>query len=360
MKIVFLNFHSGYRSRGGETFVHELASRLAKNNEVILFQAGPKVEKGKYKTEVVDGFVHPDKIGFVSRSNLLGRLFLDRQRFQELVFSLKALSRIRKLRPDVVIPLNGAWQALIFSLYCRFAGSRLVIAGQSGPGWDDRFNLLFKPNLFVVLTNRQLEWAKGATIWNQEFALIGNGVDLDQFKPAAKKIKLDLEKPIIMMVAASTPDKRVEQGIRSAAKLSRGSLLLLGKGPLDERIDKLGYKLLGKDRFFHTAVPHEQMAEYYRSADLFTLCSESSEAFGIVYLEAMATNLPVVATDDASRREIVDGAGLFVKNPNDEEEYAEVIKEALKKKWGDIPRKQAAKYSWDKIAEKYEKILRQI
>lgn len=357
MKIAFLNFYSGYRYRGGETFVHELGSRLAEKNDVLLIQAGPKVEKAKYKTEILSGFSDPNKIDYVSRNDIFGRLFLDQQRRQELVFSLGVLKKLKAFRPDIIIPLNGAWQALICSLYCRFFGAKLVVAGQSGPGWDDRWNLLMKPQLFVALTSRQLEWAKQATIWRQNFALIPNGVDLDHFKPAGKKLKLDLEKPIVMTAAATTPDKRVEQGIRAVAKLTKGSLLLLGQGPLDERIDKLGYKLLGKDRFIHTSVTHNQMPVYYRSADVFTLCSIGSEAFGIAYLEAMASGLPCVATDDESRREIVDGAGVFVKNPDDADEYSRALEKALAKQLGDVPRQQAEKFSWDEVATRYEKVL---
>lgn len=355
MKIAFLNFYSGFAARGGETFVHELANRLAKKNETYVFQAGPA--NGGEKYSVVRINVSMPKVWPEWSPIRYPRFFLDYYKLKELHFTIKSLTRIIRLKPDVIIPLNGGWQALICSLYCRFADAKLVIVGQSGPGWDDRWNLLMKPNLFVTLTNRQLEWAKKATIWKQDFDLIPNGVDLDQFTSAGKKTKLDLEKPIIMMAAASTPDKRVEQGIRAVAGLPTGSLLLLGKGPLDERVNKLGYELLGKKRFLHFSVSHDQMPNYYRSADLFTLCSISSEAFGIVYLEAMASGLPVVATDDASRREIVADAGVFVKNPDNISEYSKAIETALKKEWGEIPRQQAEKFSWDEIAVKYEKQL---
>lgn len=355
MKIAFLNFYSGFIARGGETFVHELANRLAKKNETCVFQAGPASGREKYSIVRID--ISMPKIWPEWSPIRYPRFFLDYYKLKELHFTIKSLTRIIRLRPNVIFPLNGGWQALICSLYCRFFGAKLVIVGQSGPGWDDRWNLLMKPNLFVALTNRQLAWAKRATIWKQDFALVPNGVDLDQFKPAVKKIKLDLEKPIIMMAAASTPDKRVEQGIRAVAGLPTGSLLLLGQGPLDESINKLGYKLLGKTRFLHLSVSHDQMPDYYRNADLFSLCSISSEAFGIVYLEAMATNLPCVVTDDASRREIVGLAGMFVKNPDNINEYSQAIETALKKKWGEVPRRQAEKFSWDEIAAKYEQQL---
>lgn len=349
MKIAFLNFYQSGVTRGLETFINELSCRLAKNHQILILPSPSRSTPSA--TEL----------------SLARRLFLDSASLRVLFWTLRSLPALYRFRPQIVFATNGGWQALICSLYCRFACAKLVITGQSGPGWDDRWNLLQKPHLFVALTTRQLNWAKKATIWKQDFVRIPNGVDLQKFsalplrslarRGAGKKIKLDLEKPIIMMAAASTPDKRVEQGIRAVGMLKTGSLLILGKGPLDESINKLGYKLLGRKRFLHLSVSHNQMPDYYRSADLFTLCSFSSEAFGIVYLEAMATNLPIVATDDVSRREIVGLAGIFVKNPDDANEYSKAIEMALKKKWGEIPRRQAKRFSWDEIAAKYEKIL---
>ncbi len=354
MKIAFLNFYSGFVARGGETFVQELATRLAKDNEVVVFQAGPK-QPAKYNTQVIGHFSGSQWLSGLPTTHLIRRLFLDKYKLLELLFTLKLLPQLFRLKPDVVFPLNSGWQALLCSLYCRIRSAKLIIAGQSGPGWDDRWNLLMKPHIFVALTNRQLAWAKATTIWKQEFALIGNGVDLKQFNPDGPEARLKLNKPIILMVAASTPDKRVEQGIRAVAGLKLASLLIIGQGPLDERINNLGYKLLGEKRFLHLSVKHNEMPPYYRAADLFSLCSLSSEAFGIVYLEAMAAGLGCVATADASRREIVGPAGLYVINPEDAQEYSQVLSAAIKINWREKALKQAGKYSWDKIAGQYRK-----
>jgi glycosyltransferase involved in cell wall biosynthesis len=98
------------------------------------------------------------------------------------------------------------------------------------------------------------------------------------------------------------------------------------------------------------------MPEVYRSADVFTLPSASSEAFGNVLVEAMATNLPVVATNDPIRHEIVGEAGILI-DPENTEEYAAALQKALEINWGEKSRKQAEKFSWDKIALKYEELF---
>ena len=94
------------------------------------------------------------------------------------------------------------------------------------------------------------------------------------------------------------------------------------------------------------------MPEVYRGADVFTLPSWEREAFGLVYLEAMASNLPVVAPDDESRREIIKDAGILV-GVTDVDLYAKALKEAAEKNFGDKPRRQAEKFSWDKISKEY-------
>jgi glycosyltransferase involved in cell wall biosynthesis len=101
------------------------------------------------------------------------------------------------------------------------------------------------------------------------------------------------------------------------------------------------------------------MPEIYRAADVFTLPSASSESFGNVLVEAMASSLPIVATEDPIRREIVGGAGIFV-DPTNTDEYAKSLQRALDTKWGDAPRKQAEKFSWDGIANEYEELFKKL
>ena len=101
------------------------------------------------------------------------------------------------------------------------------------------------------------------------------------------------------------------------------------------------------------------MSEVYRRANLLVFPTVPWESFGIVLIEAMASGLPVVATDDPIRREIVGDAGLFV-DPTNIEEYAKAIEKALSTDWGDKPRKQAEKFSWDIIASSYEELFKNI
>jgi glycosyltransferase involved in cell wall biosynthesis len=233
-------------------------------------------------------------------------------------------------------------------------GVKIIVSGQSGNGYDEFWNLFWRPDAFVALTDKAKKWAKRVG-FGLRVEKIPNGVDLDKFNFNIKPKNIGLTGPIILCASALVPSKRIDLTIQAVAKLPGVSLLVVGDGGEKENLEKLGNNLLG-DRFMLLKAKYEEMPSIYRSADIFTMVSYSSEAFGIVYVEAMACNLPVIATDDEMRHEIIGEAGLFV-DPNNINEYAEKLDEALKIKWDDKPRTQAEKFSWGEIALKYEKLI---
>lgn len=358
MKLAFVNFYSGYAQRGGETYLDSLATRLAEKHEVVLFQAGPKEKNKRYLVEEVRVSLntnHPHSKLPVTHP--LKRLFLDYAHIKELLFTVKILPKLWKMKPDFIFPQNSGWQVLLLRIFSTLINAKVIVAGQSGPGWNDRVNLYIHPDLFIALTKTQAEWARKATPWkNQLITVIPNGVDLEKFTPRGEKRVTGLSSPVILAVGAAIKSKRVSDTIRAVAQLKKASLLVVGTGPDESMEDGLGKELLG-ERYKRLKVNHEDMPSVYRSADVFTLCSDSSEAFGIVYLEALASGLPCVATSDPSRKEIVGSVGFYVKDTSNSKEYSEKLSEAQKSKSKDLFVKQARKYSWDKIAAKYEKIL---
>lgn len=348
MKVAIVNYYQNLNHRGGETFTQSLYQGLSGKNQVIIYSA-KKIN-----------LPLPPKWSVLTVRHPLRYLFLDIPKLLELVFTLRVLPQIIRQRPNVVIPLNSGWQALILSIYCRWFGAKLVIAGQSGPGWDDRWNLLVKPHLFIALTQHNLDWAKNAAVWDIPIVQIPNGVDLKLFSPKGSSQKLPLKGKIILCIAAASLRKKIDLTIKAVAQLDQVSLLVLGDGEASHQIDRLGMSLLGKERYLRLNVTHDQVSSYIRSSDLFTMVSEKFESFGIVYLEAMACGLPVVTRDDYSRREIVGSGGIYVKNPENIHDYSQALTKALKKDWKNIPRLQAEKFSWDEITTQYEQELNKL
>jgi len=264
---------------------------------------------------------------------------------QELSSRLKAqvYPNSSHLKPgiQVVISTNGRADVFKAKLWCLLHRAKLIVSSQSGPGLDDRLNLYAFPDVFVALTSHQATWAKKINPF-VKIIVIPNGVDLHQFNPQVKPIKINLPRPVILTVGARNPSKvgeiskRQELLIAAAKKISC-SVLCVGRGG-------------------DLSLKHGEMPGIYTACDLFSYPTSSRESFGIAMLEAMASGLPVVATDDPIRREIVGNAGLFV-DPVDTDAYSATLQKALSAKWGDKPRHQAEKFSWDIIAQKYDQLV---
>lgn len=354
MKIAFLSIYSGSVNRGVETVVKELGERLSQNHEIHVYQNGNPTGGEKYKVFKIRIFSEENWPKDTSGQKIRRKFYLDYYSREITVFTLKILPQLVRERYDVIVPLNGGWQAAICSLLRPLHKAKIAISGQAGIGKDDFWNLKWNPDAFIALTSPMKEWAE-KTNPKIKIEQIPNGVDLKKFHPDVAPADIDLPHPIICCNAALVPYKRVDLTIKAIAKMENASLLLIGDGILKDEISKLGKSLLG-NRYLRLSVSHEEVPKYYKSCDLFTMVSASQEAFGIVYLEAMATNLPVVATNDATRHEIVGDAGLFV-DPEDIDQYARTLEEALDKNFNNEPRNQAEKFNWDKIAENYESLF---
>lgn len=348
MKIAFLSLYSGIVARGAETFVQELANALVTlGNDVVVYQGGDRIVGSKYKTVTIKMNIDWSKkrsdIPFINYYSLRVKNFTD-----------KVLNYIDR-DTQIIFPTNGQWQSLLCSIWAKRNKRKIIISGQSGPGMDDRINILTFPNVFVGLTKYQSDWAKKANKF-VKIETIPNGVDLEKFTIGGRPIKLDIKKPIILCVAALQNWKRLDLAIKAVAKLKKVSLVLVGKGDQKEFLENLGKKLL-PNRFKIINFDHKDMPAVYKSADLFTFPTVPWESFGIVLVEAMASGLPVVATNDPIRKEIVGNAGILV-DPTNIDEYSKTLQKALDINWGDIPRKQAERFSWEAIAEQYEELFK--
>lgn len=302
MKIAFLNKYQNKVNRGAETFVRELAKRLSKNHQV-------------------------DIISDINYFNLFTKKY------------------------DLIIPTNGRFQAFATRIITWVTGSKMVISGQSGVGLDDRLNLYSMPDAFVALSTYALKESKKRNPFIK-IVYIPNGVDLNTFK--GRNLKGGRT---ILCVGAFTEQKRHELVIKAVSKLKNVKLIIAGGGGDKlQDIKILGEQLLGKNNFEIIETTNDKMPAIYNKADVFTLASKTYESFGIVLVEAMASGLLVVATDDPIRREIVGDAGLFV-DPTDTDAYAETIEKALSINWNEKPRKQAEKFSWNNIAKQYEELF---
>jgi glycosyltransferase involved in cell wall biosynthesis len=255
---------------------------------------------------------------------------------------------ILKNNYKAVISTNGRLDVYFAKLWCITHSSKLIISGQSGPGLDDKLNLWAFPDFFIGLTTFQTDWAKKINPFTK-VKTIPNGVDLALFKPQKVQPLYD-----VLCVAALEPIKRLDLLIKAVAPTGL-SLHLVGQGSLKKYLENLGSTLM-PGRLTISHYPHDKMSKVYSQARVFAYPTSDYESFGIAIIEAMACNLPLVCTDDPIRREIVGPAGIFT-NPADSQKFGHDLLLASSRQWGDLPRSQAKKFSWDDIAKSFDAIL---
>ena len=185
-------------------------------------------------------------------------------------------------------------------------------------------------------------------------ALIPNGVDLDRFAPGpAQRERFNLpEGSIVLMVSALIPSKKVAEGIKAVSEVPGATLVVAGDGPMRDELRKLAEALL-PGRYRQLTVGADEMPALYRSADVFMHLS-TEESFGNVFVEAMATGLPIVAFDTSRTRWIIGDEGCF-PDGDDPASVAGAIRSALGRAGASeqLSRRRAEDFGWPAVAGRY-------
>jgi glycosyltransferase involved in cell wall biosynthesis len=200
------------------------------------------------------------------------------------------------------------------------------------------------------------------------------GVDIERFCPRPKpeplflRHNLSSDLPTILFVGGMDSAhyfKGITVLLNALNLLKENGVevqaVFVGDGDLKEAysLRSVGYGL--KNVHFVGRVSDDELPYYYNLADLFVLPSiNRCEAFGMVLLEAMASGVPVLASDlDGVRTVAMDGG--VVVTPNNIIQLANRIQEFFisendRTKWAVSARRVAEeKYSWDIIIEQLEK-----
>jgi glycosyltransferase involved in cell wall biosynthesis len=203
----------------------------------------------------------------------------------------------------------------------------------------------------------------------ERLSLVPEGIDLSLWQPSldpAVLAQADARRDpfMVLCVARQYPRKRIVDLLDAfslvVAREPRARLVIIGDGPeharLVERRDALG--LQGCVQLPGALAEDAEVRAWYGRASVFCLPSEQ-EGFGIVFLEAMASGLPVVSTTAAAIPEVVpDGeAGLLVP-PRDPAALADALVRllqdpALTARLRAGGRGQARQFSWERVADRF-------
>lgn len=146
----------------------------------------------------------------------------------------------------------------------------------------------------------------------------------------SEEIRRRYKRPLVLSVGRMVYYKGFEYLVRSMTSID-ADLLLVGEGPLRSELEGLSRDLHVADRVhFLGEVP--DVEPYYEACDVFVLASVArSEAFGMVQLEAMLREKPVVNTRLGTGVNFVspDGVTGVTVRPADPDALAEAINRLL-------------------------------
>jgi glycogen(starch) synthase len=206
--------------------------------------------------------------------------------------------------------------------------------------------------------------------------VIPNGVNLDKFNKYTKnnefkkKYAAENEK-IIFFVGRLVDEKGAHLLIKAAPKILHyyedAKFIIAGKGPQLEYLHKIAKELNVYQKVYFTGyISEEELAKLYMCADVAVFPS-LYEPFGIVALESMLANVPVVVSDTGGLNEIVehgvDGIKFYTGNSNsladgvlkillDHEQTKKIKEKAMEK--------VLSKYNWNVITERTLRIYNEL
>lgn len=226
-------------------------------------------------------------------------------------------------------------------------------------------------------TLRRLRPALGT---HPKFVHLPSGVDTKLFTPATAEVRaetrtrfhLGQDVPLIVCVSRLVPRKGQDSLIKAMphvlAEHPRARLLIVGQGRYQKKLCRMAAGL-GESVLFLGRLTHSDMVSVLSAADIFAMPARTRgggldvEGLGIVYLEAQACGLPVVAGTSGGAPETVTSSTAVVVNGRDVDTLSSVLNQLI-----DAPGRRASlgaagrsyverEWTWAIMGDKLRKLL---
>jgi glycosyltransferase involved in cell wall biosynthesis len=265
---------------------------------------------------------------------------------QDTLAFLKLWRLFRRERPQIVhthstkAGILGRWAA-------KLAGVPLIFHTAHGFGFHDfqrrvvrnfyvsleRLTARITTKFFLVSYANAEKAEKCGMVRRGDWVLARDSIAVDEFmRPRPRRRKLGEwgipeDKVIVGMVACfkmqKSPEDFIEVAARVLAKDGRAHFLMAGDGELRPSIEeRIRRHNIGRHVTLLGWQSEKEMPEVYRNLDVVVLTS-LWEGLPCVFSEAMACELPIVATNvDGAREAIIDGENGYLHEPHDVEAMA--------------------------------------
>jgi glycosyltransferase involved in cell wall biosynthesis len=198
--------------------------------------------------------------------------------------------------------------------------------------------------------------------------VIANGVDLEEFAPGhldRGQLGLPENVPLALFVGdIRISRKNLDTILQALVDVPQLHLAVAGAADGRHFYPQLA-QTLGVDRRVHFLGFRSDVAALMRSADMFVFPSRY-EAFSLVLLEAMASQLPVITATSAGGAEIITPeCGFVLTDPNDVTALSSAMNHLAKEpearhSMGKAARLLVEQYSWTNMARRYLEIFKEV
>lgn len=253
-------------------------------------------------------------------------------------------------KPDIIICGHINFSPIVY-FSNLFLNRKFIIITHGVEAWNIKshfqLNALKKAKLVIAVSMYTRDKIlKQLPDINEKIFILANSVDEQKFFIKEKseyligKHKLFNSKIILTVSRLSSAevgfkgyDRIIESLQMILEKIPNVKYLLVGEGDDLPRIKQLAKDLeLDGQVIFAGRANDNELVDYYNLADVFTMPSKC-EGFGIVFLEALACGVPVIAGNkDASKEAILNGKLGRLIDPDNKDDIYKAIVSILSKK----------------------------
>ena len=289
---------------------------------------------------------------------------------------------LRKENMDAIVTVGAGDKMFWGRIAAKIAGTPVVACAIHSTGWPDgigRLNRTLTPitDAFIGCAEEHGRYLRNEEGFPAEKVhVIPNGVDVDRFQQDTiagnairEELQIPVDAPVCGIVAALRPEKNHDMFLNGAAKiltsLPDARFLIVGDGPERQRLEELAASLNITDSV-HFLGTRQDIPAVLAATNVMLLTSKM-EANPVSILEALATEVPVVATRVGSvPTTVIDDETGFLVPPGDADALAEQVSKLLKdpqlaSELGKNGREMVkARYSVDVMVRGYEDLIEEI
>jgi len=227
---------------------------------------------------------------------------------------------------------------------------------------EDMVNHFYQNCDIVLATSRYTQKELSHYVKGKVFGIFRSGVNTDSFHPQKRdesfRKSLD-DKTILFFAGRMTPEKNLGFLKDVYVKLlqKHSDIFIAGDGEIREYLQRELRDKVTTPGFLYK----EDLYRAFASSDIFVFPS-TTDTLGLVVLEAQASGLPVIVTDQGGAMEVMeDGETGFLCNVKTIDDFVEKIDRLItnKKMREDMGRKGrilAEQYSWDRAFDSLLKV----